>query len=318
MRLLSRSLVPVALLVVSTLHALPAAALNVRSFVASTGSDANSCARAFPCRTLQVAHDKTVAGGEVNMLDVAGYGAVTITKSISIVNDGVGSAGVLVPSGADGITINAGASGDVNLRGLIVEGAGVGSTGIVVLSARTVAIQNSVVRGMVNSGVAIVPTAGTRVAVSDSYVSHNGAIGIVVQPFGSVNPVNVVLNRVQTHFNGTHGVAVLGNMTSGRVNATIVDTVSANNGDIGFWIYDTSCPPIALDNAAVTLLRSTAAMNTGVGFVAEGGCSTTTLTDVTSHQNATAFVSLSSANAVSYGDNRLGFNNLGIATWAKQ
>src|SRR6266571_8637351 len=87
----------------------PAHALNTRSFVSASGLDTNSCARTAPCRTLQVAHDKTSPGGEINMLDPAGYGTVIITKSISIMNDGVGSAGVLVPSGGTGITINAGA-----------------------------------------------------------------------------------------------------------------------------------------------------------------------------------------------------------------
>jgi hypothetical protein len=38
---------------------------------------------------LQKAHDRTNPGGEVNMLDAAGYGSVVISKSISIVNDGV-------------------------------------------------------------------------------------------------------------------------------------------------------------------------------------------------------------------------------------
>ena len=103
----------------------PAHALNTRSFISANGLDTNACTRTAPCRTLQKAHDETNAGGEINMLDPAGYGTVTITKSISIVNDGVGSAGVLVPPGGIGITVNAGASDRINLRGLIIEGAGV-------------------------------------------------------------------------------------------------------------------------------------------------------------------------------------------------
>jgi hypothetical protein len=34
--------------------------------------DANPCTRAAPCRTLQVAHNNTNVGGEINMLDPAG------------------------------------------------------------------------------------------------------------------------------------------------------------------------------------------------------------------------------------------------------
>src|SRR5882724_7095100 len=112
------------------LHIPPAQALNTRSFISANGLDTNPCTRTQPCRTLQKAHDSTSAGGEINMLDPAGYGIVTITKAISIVNDGVGSAGILVPSAGTGITINAGTNDKINLRGLIIEGAGVGENGI--------------------------------------------------------------------------------------------------------------------------------------------------------------------------------------------
>src|SRR5260370_803082 len=91
------------------LGAAPAQALNTRSFISANGVDTNPCTRPAPCRTLQTAHDGTSAGGEINMLDPAGYGTVIISKAISIVNDGVGSAGILVPNGGTGITIDAGA-----------------------------------------------------------------------------------------------------------------------------------------------------------------------------------------------------------------
>src|SRR5882724_7473349 len=104
----------------------PAQALNTRSFVSATsGLDTNTCSRAAPCRTFAGAYAQTAADGEINTLDPGGYGPLTITHSISIVS-GVGAAGVLVPSGQVGITINAGASDIINLRGLVIEGAGVG------------------------------------------------------------------------------------------------------------------------------------------------------------------------------------------------
>jgi hypothetical protein len=64
---------------------------NWRTYVsAASGNDANDCNRLMPCRTFQVAHNATLANGEITVLDPGGYGAATITKSISIVNDGVG------------------------------------------------------------------------------------------------------------------------------------------------------------------------------------------------------------------------------------
>jgi hypothetical protein len=63
------------------------------------------------------------------VLEPAGYGPVTITKSISIVNDGVGTAAIGVESG-NAITINAGANDSVHLRGLTIDGLGRAANGI--------------------------------------------------------------------------------------------------------------------------------------------------------------------------------------------
>jgi len=60
-----------------------------RVFVSGVGSDANPCSRTAPCRTFQQAHNVVSAGGEVVVLDPAGYGQVTITKSVNIIGDGV-------------------------------------------------------------------------------------------------------------------------------------------------------------------------------------------------------------------------------------
>src|SRR5205807_2438491 len=102
-------------------------------WVSVHGADAAGCgAPTNPCRTFQYVHDNTVApGGEIDVLDAGGYGAIVITKSISIVNDGVGTVGVQQPiAGEDAIVIQASASDTVYLRGLNVEGLGVARHGI--------------------------------------------------------------------------------------------------------------------------------------------------------------------------------------------
>src|SRR6516162_569662 len=95
-----------------SMHAAPAQAQRV--FVSTTGSDGNGCTFASPCRSFQHAHDTTGAGGEIDVLDPAGYGAVTITKAISI--QGHGFSGITVASGGTGITINAGPNDSVTLN----------------------------------------------------------------------------------------------------------------------------------------------------------------------------------------------------------
>jgi len=55
-----------------------------RTWVSGVGDDANPCSRTAPCKTFAGAISKTAEGGEINALDPGGYGAVTITKSITI------------------------------------------------------------------------------------------------------------------------------------------------------------------------------------------------------------------------------------------
>src|SRR5215510_642454 len=97
----------------------PAQAQPTRVFVAAQGSDSNPCTFALPCRTFQHAHDVVAAKGEIDVLDPAGYGALSITKAISI--QGHGFAGLAVTSG-NGISISAGANDKINLRGLLIDG----------------------------------------------------------------------------------------------------------------------------------------------------------------------------------------------------
>jgi hypothetical protein len=67
----------------------PACAQIVRTFVSGHGSDSNACTVAAPCRTFQHAHDTVGGGGEVVALDAAGYGSITINKSVTITAIGI-------------------------------------------------------------------------------------------------------------------------------------------------------------------------------------------------------------------------------------
>src|SRR5438876_2193224 len=84
--------------------AMNCAAQATRTWVSGVGDDANPCSRTAPCKTFAGAISKTASGGEINVLDPGGFGAVTITKPISIIADHV-EAGVLV-SGTNGIIVN--------------------------------------------------------------------------------------------------------------------------------------------------------------------------------------------------------------------
>src|SRR5262245_44821389 len=142
-----------------------------RVFVAAQGLDSNPCTFAQPCRSFQRAHDVVAANGEIDVLDPAGYGAVTISKSISI--QGHGFSGISAPAG-DAITISAGANDRINLRGLLIDGVGTGSIGIVFNSGGSLNIQDSVVRNFTANGINFIPFGGTgsRLFVTDTHISE--------------------------------------------------------------------------------------------------------------------------------------------------
>src|SRR3981189_2009362 len=81
-----------------------ASAQATRTWVSGVGDDVNPCSRTAPCKTFAGAISKTSAGGEINCLDPGGFGAVTVTKSLTISCE-MGTAGVLVASG-NGINFN--------------------------------------------------------------------------------------------------------------------------------------------------------------------------------------------------------------------
>src|SRR2546430_10596461 len=97
-----------------------------RTFVSGVGDDLNPCSRTAPCKTFAGAISKTANGGEIDALDPGGFGAVTITKSITI--DGNGTFASILAAGTNGVNIN-GAGITVTLRGLSINGAGTGLVG---------------------------------------------------------------------------------------------------------------------------------------------------------------------------------------------
>jgi len=229
----------IAVLFGASFYIVPAEAQFARTFVSSLGNDANDCNRLTPCRTFQRAHDQTLALGEITVLDPGGYGAVNITKGISIINDGVGEAGVLVSGGLNGITINAGPTDRVSLRGLTVKGIGFGGgNGIVFITGQSLTIENCAIRnlafqaGGTGNGVILAPTAASNFVNSNTLIADNAMRAILLR--STAGNVSAVFNRVEV-YNNFEGIIVVG--TGGApgttIQATVVDSVIANNSSSG-------------------------------------------------------------------------------------
>jgi hypothetical protein len=151
-----------------------AGAATQRTFVASNGVDTAACSLPAPCRTFTAAIANTLPGGEVIVLDSAGYGAATITQSVSIIAPAGIYAGISVFTG-DGITI---ATPGVNvvLRGLSITGLG-GQNGIAFLQGASLVVDRCQVSSMADNGIAIFAP-GSRTSISDSEITAAANTGV--------------------------------------------------------------------------------------------------------------------------------------------
>lgn len=165
--------------------AVPAEAASIRTFVASTGLDTNTttnCARAAPCRTFAAAYTVTAPSGEIVALDTIAYCPLTITGPLTIVGDGAAAALCTATAGVPGITVNAGATDKVSIRGLQVSGGDVaGTVGLAVASGHLV-LERSALRNLA-TGLSI--AAGASADVADTDIVANGT-GVAVDGLASI------------------------------------------------------------------------------------------------------------------------------------
>ncbi len=193
-----------------------------RTWVSGVGDDVNPCSRTAPCKTLAGAISKTATGGEINILDPGGFGAVTITKSITI--DGGGVIGSILSSGTNGIVINA-PNGLVTIRNFSINGTGLqlGLNGIRVIAASKVNVENCVLSNFSGKGIEVNATTPVELVVSGVTI-HNVAEGIsYTGPAGSTGSTGfTVIDRC--YFQGIQNTGI--NIVSGG--ATVSNAVISN------------------------------------------------------------------------------------------
>ena len=232
-------------------------ALVQRTFVASGGNDGNPCSLVAPCRSFLAAINRTSIGGEVIVLDSAGYGPVVINKAVSIIAPPGVYAGVSVFSGT-GIVVNPG-SGKVTLRGLTINALG-GGTGIDYQSGDALFLDSVTVSGFPTAGLnALLSMAGT-VAIRDSTFRGNG----VGASFGTAGTFGAALQATVagTQFDGnTTGVRFTGGSASGEFRQTTVA-----GGTTGAQV----APTVAGAIGRMDFLDSTITRHSGTGVVAGG------------------------------------------------
>jgi hypothetical protein len=271
------------------------------------GVDSGTCPRQSPCHTLTYAHGQVAPGGEITVMDPGGYGTVVITKAVSIVSDsGSGEAGVTSFSG-DLITVNAGPSDVVTLRGLVIDGLNSATGGIHFNTGAALHVQNSLiknVRGSSGTGINFTPNAAADLFVTDTTVINNNGVngtGIVVKPTGS-GLVRATFNRVTVEQNSA-GITIDGSSSAGTIRATVRDSVLSANAGTGLWAYAPSGAA-----TGVYVVNSSSVENGTAGIYAYGANAAITLMGASVMGNNIGISSPSGGNIYSYKNNAINFN----------
>ena len=197
-----------------------------RTWVSGVGDDVNPCSATAPCKTFAGAISKTATNGEINCLDPAGYGAVTITKSITI--DCEDTQGSILAAGTNGVIVNITAGTDtkkhVRLRGLSINGASntAAVSGVRVLAANFVSVEDTVIDGFQNHGISVETTSGTPKIEVDR-VTIRGMVGNGINTFVTGGTVNLAIS------NSVFSSTSTGVNLSSNTKATIRDSSAVNN-----------------------------------------------------------------------------------------
>jgi hypothetical protein len=283
----------VALSTVILLSTSAAQAQATRTWVSGVGDDANPCSRTAPCKTFAGAISKTAARGEISVLDPGGFGAVTITKSISIVADG--AEGGILAAGTNGIIINAAASDTVSLRGLVIEGAGTGLNGIRFLAGGALQVEDCVINGFTLFGIDFEPSGASELFVRNTEIRNNqGATGggILVKPSGAgtatalIDQTSMVNNRFGVRAEAGSKVTVRSSSASGNLTNGFLAVTAAGGVELN------------LENVIATA-------NVGAGVRSEGGAAAVVrISDSFLSGNANGLQSVGGGQIISFGNNR--------------
>jgi hypothetical protein len=237
-----------------------------RTWVSGVGDDANPCSRTAPCKTFAGAISKTAAGGEISVLDPGGFGAVTITKAITINGDGT-LAGILA-SLTNGVIVNAGPNDLVVLRNLSINGANNGLNGIRFLAGGMLVVQDVTISNFTQNGIDVFLNGSRSVNIRNVTVT-GAAIGIRVTTTAGTPKTSITNTTVR----GTGiGIDIFAGV------ADISRSIISQNTSFG----------VVADALGVVSIESSQLTGNGVAGQANGGSATLRLSNNDIYDNTTA------------------------------
>ena len=260
-----------------------------RTWVSGVGDDVNPCSRTAPCKTFAGAISKTAAGGEISVLDAGGFGAVTITKAITINGDNMLAS--ILASGTNGIIINAGVGDDIIIRGLSINGAGTGINGISFIAGGALYVENSTIYGFTGQGILFQPSGGSSLFVNRVSISNNTGGAIYLVP-GSAGFASATIDAVTMQGNGR------GLRAEDGASVVVRNSISTGNNANGFVALAASR---AVD---LSIENSVSSRNVAVGIYS-GALATVRLSNVFISGNNVGLQSVGGGSIISFRNNRI-------------
>jgi hypothetical protein len=286
------SLIALAVMAFTLMISSNAQAQATRTWVSGVGDDVNPCSRTAPCKTYAGAISKTARDGEISTLDPGGFGAVTITKSITINGGGGGQGyGSILAASVNGVIINITDPADtrksVRLDWLNINGASTGLDGVRFLAGNVLHVSNTLIDGFTSDGIETnVTTANVQLIVENTRVRNCVGSGIRVN---GTNAAQVRATIANCHIT-RNGIGV--DFVNG-VRGSIQNSTVSNNTNHGLQVAE----PTVGSNMNIISTNISDNVNTGVNVV---GLSRARIARCNIFENGT---SLAPANRVDSGGN---------------
>lgn len=269
-----------------------------RTWVSGVGDDANPCSRTAPCKTFAGAISKTAAGGEIDALDPGGFGALTITKAITI-DGGGGQVGSVLVSGTNGIVVQAGANDVVILRnlrinGIVGSGAG-GINGVRFLSGKDLNIESCYIFGFTTNGldIALNQATAATVHVYNSVFKQNNGVGIRATN-GTLPVVKVSIDHTEIALDN------IGVESAANSDVEINDSMISAGTTTGVEADGGASSVLSIDRSEV--------ISNGAGATAANAGSTVVTSDTKYAYNSAAALNNAGGTIFSFGTNRFHTN----------
>jgi hypothetical protein len=211
------------------------------------------------------------------VLDPGDFGPVTINKSVTIDAGGM-LAGILVST--TGVTISAGPSDTVILRGLHIDGAGTGQTGVSFQSGGSLYVEKCTISNLTTYGISFETGLASQLFVSDTTIENNAnpvsspvPAGIMLSAFGTAKSTATIDGtRIQGFTNGL--------LAKSLIKASVSRSVISGNSKHGISVQGSSLVStencVLANNAgsgiivnavgAIVLINNDTIVNNGAGL----------------------------------------------------